>query len=275
MSKFWRVIAPIVAAGGLVAAGAIPAASASPTDNPAYSVSIASKATFAKISGHTLVFYKTKGYRTATIGGTVFGAVLGDIATLWSKPFGAKAFAATTSTVTLTPDGETPTQSPYTFSVIPSQATAYEVVVTTGITVQKTSAAVTVYVAKGTGFTNKRNKCTHTTCTFSYKVWQYVPAAAYKTEARKTIYLYLAVGYPNLPARYTLDKSAKASKVRKINSGVYEFTATFYVTLHRGGANWATAFCTRDTESKDGLGLPPGNHGCGDKHISIKTRYIG
>jgi hypothetical protein len=274
MSKFWRVIAPVVAAGGLVAAGAMPAASASPTDNPSYSITIASQAKVPQIGGHTLVIYKTKGYRTATISGTVFGAVANDVATLWSKPFGAKAFAATTSTVTLTPDNETPTQSAYSFSVIPSQATAYEVVVTTGTTVQTTSTALTIYVTEGGAFSHEREKCSRTSCTFGYRVSELMPAAVDKTESSKKFYLYLAVGYPKLPGRFTLDKSAVASKVKKVNSGEFYVTFTWRITLHHGSARWLTNFCTKDTESKDGMGLP-GHHGCGSKHVSRKATYIG
>jgi hypothetical protein len=267
MSKFWRVIAPVVAAGGLVAAGAIPAASAS---TAAYSVTIGAHSSFPKVSGHTLVVYKAKGFRAATISGSVAGAVPGDVATLWSEPFGAKAFTATTSTATVTTDPQ-----PYSFSVTPSLATAYEVQVTTGTTVDVISSPVTVYVTEGGRLTGAHKHCTSTTCTFSYNAWENVPAGlAYKTETHKKFYLYLAVGYPKLPSRFTLDKGAKASKVKKISSTEFKVTFTWYITLHHGGANWNTTFCTKDTESKDGMGLP-GSHGCGNKHLSTKVIYIG
>ncbi len=284
MSKFWRVIAPVVAAGGLIAAGAIPAASASSTSSPTspataspsptptstYSITIAAQSPFPKISGDTLVIYKTTGYKTATISGTVTGAAAsGDVATLWSKPFGAKKFALTSSSAPVTTGAPS-----YSFPVTPGQATAYEVQVTTGPTVDVTSTAVTVYVTEGINLTGAHKKCSRTTCTFSYHVWELLPAAAYKTETHKKFYLYLAVGYPNLPGRFTLDKGAKASKIKKIHSGEFEVTFTWYITLHRGTTEWNTAFCTKDTESKDGMGLP-GHHGCGNKHISTKAIYIG
>lgn len=274
MSKFWRVVAPVVAAGGLVAAGAMPAASASPTVVPTYSVSIAAHSAFPRISKHTLVIYKTKGFRTATISGTVTGAVTGDVATLWSEPFGANVFTATTSMVTLTPDGETPTQSTYTFSATPTRATAYEVKVTTGTTPDATSKPVTVFVTEGGKLSKSRTKCSSTSCTFSYKITEVLPASAYKTETHKHFYEYLAVGYPRLPGRYTLDKAATASRIRKINSGEFALTFTWHVTLHHGAANWTTVVCTKDSESKDGMGLP-GRHSCGNQHISRKLRYLG
>lgn len=270
MSKFWRVIAPVVAAGGLVAAGAVPAASASPKVAAAYAITIGAQATYPKISGHALVIYKAKGLNTATISGTVTGNATGDIAALWSEPFGATAFTATTQTVTLT----TAATASYSFAVTPSRATAYEVQVTTGSTADITSTPVTVYVSEGGKITSSHKKCTSTTCTFSYHVWEVLPAVTYNTEAHKKIYLYLAVGYPKLPGRFTLDKGAKAAKVKKVSSGEFEVTLTWYITLRHGEAAWATAFCTKDSESKDGMGLP-GTHGCGDTHISRKTKYIG
>jgi hypothetical protein len=265
MSKFWRVLAPVVAAGGLIAAGAIPAASASPT---AYAITIGSKSALPHISGHTLVVFATAGLRAATVSGTVTGGTTSDVATLWSKPFGASKFAATTSTVTLTTGS-------YSFSVRPSRATAYEVQVTSGATVDINSTPVTVYVTEGGRTGGKRQSCSSTRCTFSYRSTEILPAAAYQTEAHKKFYLYLAVGYPTLPGKFTLDTSAKASGPTRINSGSFRLTFTWYVTLRHGSAHWLTLACSKDTEGRDGMGLP-GRHGCGDTTISRKGLvYVG
>jgi hypothetical protein len=266
MSKFWRVIVPVVAAGGLVALGAIPAATASPT---ADTISIHSKSALPQISGHTLVVYQVKGLRVATISGTITGASSGDIATLWSRPFGAKAFTATSSTMTLSASPQT-----YSFSVRPSQATAYEVQVTTGATADATSSPVTVYVTAGGRASAGHQSCSRTRCTFSYRVVEFVPAAAYKVESGKRFYLYLAVGYPKLPGRFTLDTGAKASKPTRVNSTEFRVTFTWYITVRHGVARWLTLACTKDTESRDGMGLP-GRHGCGAKYISRKAIYVG
>ncbi len=266
MSKFWRVIAPVVVAGGLVAAAAIPAASASPT---AYTVSISSKSSLPQVSGHTLVVYQAAGFRVATISGTVTGFTAGDVATLWAKPFGAKAFTATSSAETL------PTSGDYSFSVRPSLATAYEVQVTTGPALDQTSTSVTVYVTEGGRAGDQRQSCSSTRCTYSYRSTEVLPASAYKVESGKRYYLYLLVGYPKLPGKFTLDTGAKASAPTKINSGSFRVTFTWYITLRHGSARWLTLACSKDTESKDGLGLP-GSHGCGAKTISRKgLLYIG
>jgi hypothetical protein len=264
MSKFWRVIAPVVAAGGLVAAGAIPAASASPAT---YGISIGAKSSVPKISGHTLVVYKYSGYTTASISGSVSGAIPGDVATLWSKPFGAKTFTATSSTATVATDPQT-----YSFSVTPSQATAYEVQVTTGTTVDATSSAVTVYVTEGAKSVSFRGHCSAGHCTTSWKVYIKLPAAAYKTEAGKKWYLYMALS-KNVPHYLNLTKNASASKARKVNSGEYDVTLTFHFSASTYKTFWGLG-CVKDSESKDGMGLP-GRHGCGAKRISTKSNYIG
>ena len=167
-----------------------------------------------------------------------------------------------------------PTQSTYSFSGNAVRATAYEVKVTTGATPDVTSKPVTVFVTEGGRLSNRHNRCGSTSCTFSYKITEVLPASAYRTETHKKFYEYLAVGYPRLPGRYTLDKGATASRIRKINSGEFAVTFTWHVALHHGAANWTTVVCTKDSESKDGMGLP-GHHGCGDQHISRRVRYIG
>jgi hypothetical protein len=221
------------------------------------------------IGGRTLVVYKSSSASVATISGAVTGAVSGDVATLWARPFGATAFTATTSTQTL---GISP--AIYSFTAQPSRATAYEVQVTTGTTVDVTSTPVTVFVTEGGRFGASHQSCTRSTCTLSYRLFEYLPAAAYRIESRKHIYLYLAVGYPRLPGRYTLDPTATARNLTKINPGEFRVTLTFVITLHRGSANAVTFSCTKDTESLDGMGLP-GRHGCGNRYISRSQIYVG
>jgi hypothetical protein len=268
MSKFWRRIAPVAVAGGLLAAsGALPAEAASPA---AYSVTISAKVKFPKVTGDTLVIYRVRQYDTAAIHGQVTGATTGDVATLLSEPFGARHFKATGTPITLTGAAQH-----YSFTVQPSVATKYEVQVKTASKVDVTSGVQTVYVTiagipKGT-----TQKCSRTRCTFSYHVYTTVPVSAYRAEAAKHVYLYLAVGYPRLPNAYTLSTSARASKASKVRTGEFVQTFTFFIPLH-GATRWTTNFCSKDTESRDGIGLP-GHHGCGDKKVTFKeaSLYLG
>jgi len=276
MSKFWRWITPVAVAGGLAAGvAATPVASASTT-----ATSITINATSPNypglrpkdhglVDGHAIVVYQTKKADRATISGKVTTTATNDTAQLLAKPFGAKAYSALGTPVALTPlDGV----ASYSFSVMPSLATEYKVQLAG--TDSTASGVVTVYVTTGGRAGKPHTTCTRTTCTFSLRIYTRLPASAYQAEVAKHPYLYQAVGYPRLPKDYTLSKTAKASKPTKVNSGEYWQTLTFYIPLRHGSAFWDTQACVRDTESKDGLGLP-GHHGCGAKHVSRSAIYLG
>ena len=52
------------------------------------------------------------------------------------------------------------------------------------------------------------------------------------------------------------------------------FSVQFNFILGQGGYQWKLNYCTRDSESLDGLGLP-GHHGCGDPTVSASAPYLG
>jgi len=274
MSKIWRWIAPAALAGGLVAAGTIPAL-ASPA---AYSVTISATSpnypgnVRGLVDGYALVIYKTTvdNVDQGTISGTVTGFASGDVVSLLQEPFGKKAFTPTGLTATLSTTGA------YSFTVTPSLATKYEVQVSTGTTLDVTSGTQTVYVEAGEGSGKSHKKCDSSSCTFSYKIYVYIPASAYKVESRKHVYNYLAQWYSasGSPKWFYLSTSARTSKPKKVNSGEIEYALTFYIHLRSGPNYWQTFSCTKDSESKDGLGLP-GRHGCGDKRINADAVYVG
>jgi hypothetical protein len=274
MSRIWRIIAPVAIAGGLIAAGVMPAQAASPA---VQSVTISATspnypgAVHGKVDGFAVAIYKTsfRHWNTALISGTVSGAVANDTATLLAKPFGAKTFTPTGTPITLTGGSQ-----PISIKVVPSLATVYEVQVMTGPTVDATSNPQTVYVTQGVNSNHARKSCSRTTCTFSYHFFELMPSSAYNTEVKKHVYLYERVGYPRLPKFFTLSTTAKASRARRINAGEFERLLTFYIKLRNGGAAWFTLACTKDTESRDGIGLP-GSHGCGAKRVNAKAPYIG
>lgn len=275
MSRIWRMIAPVAVAGGLIAVGVAPAAQAASPSTYGVTISATSPnypgAVQGKVDGFALVIYKTsfKNWNTGVISGTVTGALSGDVATLLAEPFHAKSFtAAATMTLSGAPS------EPYSFSVKPSLATKYEVQVTTGSTVDATSAQQTVYVSAGGSATHQRKHCSRTVCTYSYRLYQTMPSSAYNTEVKKHLYLYLLVGHPNFPKYFDLSTSAKASKARKINAGEFERILTFYIKI-RGNTRWISASCTKDNEGSDGLGLPLKRHNCGAKRLSITTVYVG
>ena len=275
MSRIRRLAAPVAVAAGLIAAGVAPAAQASPA---AYGVTISATsphypgASHGKVLGYALVIYKaTKGsLNTAVISGNVTGAISGDIATLFAEPFGAKSFTSAGTTVTL---NGAPSQA-YSFNVKPSLATNYEVKVTTGTTLDATSPVQTVYVSPAGAENHFHEKCSGLNCTFTYRLYVALPRSAYRTEVGKHIYLYQALFFGRQATTYALAPKATASKARKVNAGEFYSLITFHVKFRNLSQHWLPASCSKDTESRDGLGLP-GKHGCGEKRFSAKTVYLG
>lgn len=283
MSKIGRWIAPVAAAGTIVAgpvvvSTAVPAQAASQAD---YHLTIGATGTAfgsvkGKVAGRALVAYKAAGHNRGTIGGTVTGNQAGDVVSLLARPFRATSFTATGQQVTLAVAGS----GSYSFSVQPALATSYEVRVATpaatGTTVDVTSGPATVYVeASGHGF-KPHQKCTASQCRYWYTASTILPASAYRTESRKHVYMYLARWYmAKHPARwFYLDRTARTSKVKRISSGEFELTYTWYVHLRTGQNYWVPLSCTKDSETRDGLGLP-GQHGCGARRVGVKTTYLG
>jgi hypothetical protein len=277
MSRIWRLAAPVAVAGGLIAAGVAPAAqAASPA---AYGITISATsphypgAVHGKVLGFALVIYKhAKGNaNTAVIAGNVTGAAPGDTATLLAEPFGRSSFTAAAPPFPLSGAAS----QAYTFKVKPSLATKYKVEVMTGAKPQITSPAQTVYVTADEAIKNLHAKCGLTLrCTITYRLYVSLASSAYKTEAGKHVYLYQALFFGKQPTTFSLVPKATASKARKVNAGEFFNLVTFHVKFRNRSQNWLPASCSKDTESRDGLGLP-GHHGCGVKRFSAKTVYLG
>jgi hypothetical protein len=285
MPKSWRWIAPIAVAGGLIASGTIPAAEASSAAVASISINATSPnypglraKDHGKVDGFALVIYKTAGAGTATISGNVTestGAT--DTATLMAEPFGKTQYTAVGSPVSLTPG--TNGVAPYSFLVTPSLRTHYKVRVQG--TDSGTSTPVTVYVSVAAVPSGKsvHVKCTRTRCVETVKVFSTLPAKAFRTESRKHVFLYLAIGElrsgkPRLPKNYTLSTASHASKARRINSGKYVETLTWIVPIRNSRTIWVPNACVKDTVTTDGLGLP-GHHGCGNRHVPRSAIYLG
>jgi hypothetical protein len=277
MSRTWRWIVPVALAGGLTAASGVMPAEAASTATYGVTISATSPhypgAKHGKVYGYALVISNigSDGWNAATISGNVTGAASGDVATLLAEPFGAKTYTLAGAHVTLSGSAS----ESYAFTVKPKIATKYKVEVITGTTIQVTSGTQTVYITTLASIPRDHKKCTTRTCVFTYNAFVRVPASAYATEAHKRLWLYQDVWYGKAVGKYFyLSKSARASKARKVNSGEYEIAFKFYIPLHRAAASWTTNFCTKDTESRDGLGLP-GRHGCGDRRVSSSAIYLG
>jgi hypothetical protein len=257
-----RAVAPLALAAGLLA----PCAASAVASPAADSISISATDKAGSYWGYTLVFYKaTQGYETATISGKITGAMPGDVAVLLARPFGAKSYQQTGLHVTLAPQGTSAVA--YSFAVQPSLATRYEVEVLTGTTIDVTSSARTVYVATG-GFSKPiKVRCSHSRCTMTWKLGTQMPASAYRTEAAKKWFFYFDLSR-RIPTYLYLKKSATVSAPRKINAGTFVQTLTYHFSsrLPNPARSIQVEACTKDSEAKDGLGLPR-HTGCGARRL--------
>jgi hypothetical protein len=273
-----RAALAIVAVAGSVAglagvAGVAAPAAASPS---AVTITIGTSSGVQKVTGRTLVVYRgSTATSTATVSGTVSGAPQGATATLLAQPFPFHGSYAKAGSVTLRGGAS----APYKFKVRPQLATNYKVQVTgTGVTTA-TSGVRDVFVESQGAVTGSRT-CARPVCHITLRVWVSLPPSTYRTEAAKHWYLYSGLrlaphGTPAPPRFLSLDRSATASRPHQHHPWQFQVTLRFTFRIGRTDAfTWRVNFCTRDSVSADGLGLP-GHHHCGDQKIATKRSYLG
>jgi hypothetical protein len=275
MSKFGRrlvtVAMTVAMTGGLLAGvGAIPAQAA-----PAASISVSATTAAPRVKPYTYVLYGQGKYAVARIAARVTGAS-GATARVLAKRFGAMHFTPIGASVAITSSEQV-----VHFSVTPALATRYEVRVTTGSTVDVTSAALSVYVALAQNIVGvPGEKCTATQCTERIVTETLVPASAYKTEAAKRWYLYLGVnqsaGQPSTGEPKYLNRStvSSASPARRMSATRYEVVFNFRAMVDQKNVVLFPNACTKDAEPADGIGLP-GHHDCGNKKVPASAAYLG
>jgi hypothetical protein len=272
MTKLWAGLAAAAAVVSAVTLAAMPAQAA---DSAAYTVTISANSAIPPITGDVLVVYKYGKYSAATIQGTVTPALEGDVATLYAQEFPYKKAPVAVGTQTLSP---TSGSASYSFSAKPSLATRYDVVVTTGTTVDGTSPTQTVYVTPGGKWLPYKQCKTHPSCSLTLRAEVWMPSSAYKTEAAKHQYFYLGLkrsraGEPAPLKTLYLDKNVSIS-IRKVNAGEFEVTYRFTIDIGNFGYRWSASQCTRDDLGRDGIGLP-GHHDCGNKSVLADAVYLG
>lgn len=272
MSRLWRGIAAVTLTTGLLTTLTLPALAASAAPS-AVTVTIAAKSQIPHITGDTVVAFKSGKFARATVSGSITGAAHGDVATLFAQPFPYKHAAAAIGTpITLT--GTSP--QAYSFTVTPIIATRYQVKVTG--TQAGTSAVQVIYVTTGGHFSTAK-PCARPVCTQKLRFTVVIPASALKRESAKHLFFYFGLRLdrtriPPAPKRLKLDSSATVTKVGRLSATRFQWRIIWSFRIGNHGYNFLPDVCTKDTESKDGIGLP-GHHHCGAKSISTKTDYLG
>jgi hypothetical protein len=277
-ARFWRLAVIITTAGGLSLAGAGTALAGGAVRSD-LSVTIGTTSTFVPVDGDTLVRYGAPfPEQTADVSGTVTGIPAGLATltiTLLAKPFGTTAYSSAAEPATLKPVGGS---APYTFPVRPVVATSYEVAISaTAATGALTSAATTVYVIPDITVTGV--KCARPACSGQLVITSKIPPAAFTAESAKKLDVYRGLREqadrtPDAPATLTLSGTA-SHVVRDTATSTVQYSVKYGFKIGAtDGYQWKINYCTADTESADGIGLP-GSHNCGDKTISTDLPYLG
>jgi len=274
----WRraaLVAALTASTAIAAqlAGVIPAQAATPT------ITVAATSSNPRVTGDVFVYYLGGKYGSARIHGTISGAASGEVATLYAQRFPYATAAKPVKSITLSPTGPT---TAYSFTVTPTLATRYQVKLfarkgaTTPLAI---SPRQNLYVAANGYFTGG-NKCPGTVCHETLRVYTILPSSALGVEMSKHLYPYFglnlsATSTPPYPRwLYLNGGNASVSRAHRISAIEFETTVTYSFTTGNDGAAWEYSWCSKDTLSSDGLGLP-GSHGCGAPRILATLSYLG
>ena len=282
VSRVWQLATIVAATCGLAAVGTVPAL-AQPAQAP--TVTISAQSAFRPITDDVFVVYKDthKGtnlrYDQVDVSGSVSQSTAGQVAALFAQPFPYKATPKMVAGQSVTlPTSTTPVS--YKFKATPTIATKYTVEVlpssTTSSPVVATSPATPVYVV--TFQTARLSTCSRPVCHETLTVYTHLPNSAYKSESTKKSYFYFGLrlsktGTPSFP-RWLYLKKASISKARRVSSTEFKTTIKWAFRVGNDGYAYAINFCSKNSESKDGINLP-GSHSCGAHRISTSAVYVG
>ena len=279
MLRAWRRVTLVATLTGTAAiaaqlAAVVPAQAATPT------ITIAATSRIPAVTGDVFVIFNSGKYGSARIHGTITGVTAGEVATLYAQRFPYSTAARPVRSTTLSATGPT---SGYSFTVAPTLATRYQVKVFArkgATTPLATSHRQNLYVAANGYFTGGKT-CGRPVCRLTLHIYTIVPRSTLGVEMSKPLYPYVGVklstatGTPPPPRWLYLNAGhASVSGVRRISATEFEMTLTFSVTVGNDGYYIAWNWCTKDTQHRDGLGLP-GSHGCGARRILRTVSYLG
>jgi hypothetical protein len=264
-------------AAGVLGAGIGPAVAQSAAE-PTITIKVMSK--IPAVTRDVLVQYDNSSQNTVTVAGTISATTSGEVARLYAQAFPFKKAARPVPGQDETFTGSA-SGVPYTFTAVPTLATRYSVRLFgtgTATTPLASSAVKDVYVVSKQPFSGLR-RCSRPVCHETVRIYTYLPASTYKVESAKRWYFYFGlrlspVVQPPPPTWIYLDGKATIGKVKRISAREFERTISFSFTINNDGYDYVFAYCSKDTEAKDGLNLP-GHHSCGAKKVKASIPYLG
>lgn len=264
---------PLAVLVGLVSVASSPALASAPA---ALSISIGAKTHNPVVTKDVWTVFDIAHLDAATISGKVSGGAAGDALKLMERRFPFTGSATAVAESKLSASGT------YAFDVKPMLATRYwvEVFPAGSHSPLSSSKTVVVYVTLGAKLVpSAAEACSRPVCREHFELYVPVPASAREREAVKHRYTYFGLALnatkePPAPKTLKLVTDFQLGKVKKVSSTEYKYSLAFSFRINDDGYYFDWNLCTKDSESKDGMGLP-GTHGCGLKKVSAKTPYIG
>jgi hypothetical protein len=216
------------------------------------------------------------GFASATVTGTVSGVADGAVARLYESTFPFKSPPVPVSTSTLS---VTSGSARFSFTATPKFETRYRVEVFASASAgapAASSASKTVYVTDSSVSSNT-DHCSGRQCTIHINLTEIIQQSAVSIEKAKHQFLYLSLpaapgGVKPKPTAYHLVSATVSAPT--VKGEHVSFKISIKYTAPTGSYWYYWVSCTRDTLTKDGVGLP-GHHGCGDASLSPSTPYVG
>ena len=243
----------------LVAGAVLPASGSARTAATTISISVQTSNT--PVGG---LVWATYG-KTAAISGNTSDGQAGTAVELQASQF---PFHSGFTTISQT---QTVSGGSYSFTTKPTLATRYRVVLVSDPTSQ--SAVATLYVSAGV-IVHAVRCATGPTCSLHFKAYLVYPSAVAKREGAKRTYDYFSVRYGSATTPPTLVRLVKKGKQHRHGHRYKVGFSVSFPTVQAYSYNWE--ICTKDTEARDGLGLP-GHHHCGARFLTeAETHgYVG
>jgi hypothetical protein len=267
----WRGLGAGLIVAGLLVIGQVPALAAGGA-TPAVTIHATSR--YRPVTRAVYVKFKAGNGARANIHGSVTGAASGEVVKLFAQQFPFKKKPVLARSLTLTG-----ASGAYSFPVRPTLATRYRVRLFNGSTLLATSATVVVYVVERVpNVTGK--PCSRPVCVEVAHIRVFLPAVTLRREISKHWYTYFGlrldpVVQPPPPKWIHLGAGhPRVGTRRRVSADEFKFTIKFSFTIGSDGYSWRANWCTKDTESADGLNLP-GRHNCGAKRVRSNIHYLG
>jgi hypothetical protein len=224
------------------------------------------------------VIYRSKKYSKIYVKGYVTNASSGMAVDLYADEFPYTAGWQPIRQVVLHHSGT----EHFRFTATPTLATRYRIELflnTSSSTPLQVKKLKQVYVLANYHYYPVK-KCGRPVCRLTVHAYVIVPPSTIRTEVAKRVYGYFNYtikrnGTPRPPQwLYRGVGHLHVTKPHEVSTDRYDLAIGFWFKLGHDRDRWSLTYCSKDTESVDGLNLP-GHHGCGRRRVFDGDEYLG